>query len=215
MKYMKFPALAFTLMLLMTALLFSANAPADSLEFQTGRLRLMESPELRQILREKFQQAQEIRARTMAQSEEDSLALQESGLQEIEQLMSEVLKVTWARPDQDGFRREMTELVQVELSAQPTSFPNVVAIVAGQSVGALQSKGLAVKDQETHYNILRNLIAEMRPQLKNSEAIKRVIEMIRDRDIRLSKELLSHLELNSMQKGRSPSDLAKEVLKGL
>lgn len=175
----------------------------------------MESPELRKILRDKFQQAQEIRARTMAQSEEDSLAVQESGLQEIEQLMAEVLQVTWARPDQDGFRREMTELVQVELSAQPQSFPNVVAIVAGQSVGALQKKGVDVKDQETHYNILRNLIAELRPQLKNSEPMKRVIEMIRDRDIKLSKELQSHLELNSMQKGRSPSELAKEVLKGI
>jgi hypothetical protein len=45
--------------------------------------------------------------------------------------------------------------------------------------------------------------------------MKRVIEMIRDRDIKLSKELQSHLELNSMQKGRSPSELAKEVLKGI
>lgn len=200
---------------LLLALSLPAQVEASGLEHHTEKLRLMEAPEIRKIVLKKFEEAQQVRARTRAQSQEDSLAVQESGFVEIEQLMAEVLKITWARPDHDGFRREMTELVQVELS--PTdSFANVVAIVAGHSAGALKNpRGLALKEQETHYMILRNLLAEVRPYLKNNEALKRVVEMVRDRGIRLSKELLSHLELSSMQKGQSPSQLAKQILKDL
>ena len=211
---MKFPLLPTALTLTFFTLLaglFPLVAEASTLEFTTNRLRMMEGPELRKILNKKFQEAQEVRARTLVRGEGDGQALQESGFVEIEGLMAQVLKIAWARPDQDGFRREMTELVQVELS-HTNSFPNVVAMIAGQSVGALQMKGIPLQEQETHYTILRNLLAEVRPMIKKSEPIKRVVEMIRDRGIRLSKELLSHLELSSMRKGQSPSELAKQVL---
>ncbi len=189
-----------------------AQAGASTLEHTTAKLRMMESPELKKLLQDKFQEAQQVRARTLVRSADDSLQLQESGFVEIEELMAQVLRIAWARPDQDGFRREMTELVQVELS-HTNSFQNVVAMIAGQSVAALQLKGVSLPEQETHYTILRNLIAEVRPMISKNASIKRVVEMIRDRGIKLSKELLSHLELSSMRKGQSPSELAKQVLK--
>ena len=76
----------------------------------------------------------------------------------------------------------------------------------------MKSSATAPRLQATYVTMLENLMAEIRPEINNHPAFKKIIEQIRDADIEISDKLKSQLRLRSMSKVVSPSETAATII---
>jgi hypothetical protein len=191
--------------LLVTLFLLPATG-WTKVEYDSNQLMMKNSDQISEMIRRKIKKAQEIQAKQ--EEPEDGSFLAEPGA--IEEL-KDAMRIVLTRPDQDGTRSNAFSRVRRELQ-DLNSLDNVLLDIMKEGVSALQSKDSPARRQLTYIVVLENLMAEVRPEMKANATFKRIIEEIRDADLKVSNKIKSEALIRSMSKPVSPSETAAKII---
>lgn len=175
-------------------------------EYDSQQLMMKNADQISEMVRKKIKASQEIQAKQ--EDNDDSPFVAEPAA--IVQL-KDALRIVLARPDQDGtranafarLRRELTDLNSLDATLDE---------LAREAISSLQNPKVSAKHAGTYIMVLENLMAEIKPEMKNSPAMKKIIEQIRDANIKVSDETKSQVFLRSMSPVASPSDTALKII---
>ena len=130
--------------------------------------------------------------------------------------IEEALEACLSRPDDDNVLEKT--MAQLRLSANPSEvWEQAVENTVDKAITALTYEKTAAVDQVTYIVLLQNLLLEYRHDLLTlDESLKferRMIQKIIEARIQVSEEAKKESSLNLAMHLRSPSEVAKDVLK--
>lgn len=135
----------------------------------------------------------------------DSLA---PGLLELKR----ALKLVFSRPNSDNMVAKLVPEVRRELVAYD-SYPQALSELAKEGVRAFdKSLGVATVTLATYTFMLDNILAEIQREAKDNPAMRDVIRIIADANLKIPKDVVDERKLSGMFLSESPSEKAKAIL---
>lgn len=173
--------------------LFVTDAFAQ-LEFHSERIKTMDVEVLQQIISRNIKKL-------------------EAGDESPKPIVKQSVEILLARPDQGMASSALFDQLRA-LSGGDDEFVSVLNEIADEGIQSLKKKTKVkdeLREQNTYVYILIHMLSEIQ-KMKDEEGFKRIIEKIRDADIRFSDHLASHRLLNSMSEIENPSKYAAQIL---
>lgn len=175
------------------------------IEYDASSLLLKNSDQIGAMLKEKIRAAQKIQAK-QGDSDDGEMTAEPEAIEHLKDAM----RIVFARPDQDGARGNLFLRVRREL-ADLGGLDQVLEELAGEAINELRNQE-GPRRTATYVVILENLMAEIRPEIKKNEKLKKIVERIRDSNIHMEKDAKLKNLLRSMSIPVSPSETAKKIL---
>ncbi len=126
--------------------------------------------------------------------------------------LKEGFQAIFSRPDDDGMIEKVAPALRAEL-VHLKAYEQTVESLVQEALDALtNSKNFKAQAQVTYLLFLENLIAQLRPGIKDESFEKKIIEKISLGAVAPTKEARSERKLRLMREAKSPSEIAKEVL---
>jgi hypothetical protein len=123
------------------------------------------------------------------------------------------LKLVFSRPDSDNMVAKLVGEVRRDLQGF-NAYEDTIAGIAEEAIRNASDSGLPVSVQSTALVILENIGGEIRPSVENGNAdMRRIMERIRDADLRISSDVKKDRRLRGMFLTKNPSDEARSLLK--
>jgi len=175
-------------------------------EYDSNQLLMKSADDISELVRKKIKKAQDIQAK---QEETDNTEFMPEP-EAVEELKS-ALRIVLARIDQDGtranaFARLRRELV--DLHSVDTTFESI----ADEAIARLKDESTSPRRTQTYVIMLENLMAELKPEIKTNASFRKIIETVRDADIKISDEKKNKIKMSSMPTPVSPSETASRIL---
>lgn len=197
------------LSMLILCLLVQLSTPSISwtkVEYDSNQLMMKNADQISEMVRKKIKRAQEIQAKQETDDDGGMVAEPDAVAQ-----LQDALRILMARPDQDGTRANAFARLRRELM-DLNSLESALETLTKECVSALQDDKTKPLLAGTYIIMLNNLMAEMKPEIKNNSAFKKIIEEIRDANIKISDETKSQVFMRSMGKPNSPSEQAAKII---
>lgn len=186
--------------------LTGATTAWTKVEYDSQRLELKNSEQMANLVQKKIRKAQAIQTR-VSSGDDGALEVSPDALAE----MRDAMRIVLSRAgDQDGARADLFGRLRRELN-DLNSYEEVLIELVDESISELKSNRASTNEQVTYVVILRNLLAEIKPEAKVAYAQK-LIEKIRDSDLKISEAARKRHLLRSMSRIESPSETAASIL---
>jgi hypothetical protein len=175
-------------------------------EYDSSRLLMMNSEQISDFVRKKIKIAQDIQ--TKQEDKDDGDFLAEPAAVDA---LKDAMRIVLARPDQDGeranafarVRREMVDLDVLEKSLDD---------IATEAIANIKNSQVAANRVATYVVILESLMAELKPEISDNAAFKKIVTQIRDAKLKISDKVKNQQRMGPMSKLTSPSDTAVKIL---
>lgn len=177
-------------------------------EYDSSSLLLKNSDQVTQMLAAKIKKAQSLQSKQEDNEDGEILAEPEA----IENL-KDAMRIALSRPDQDGARSNLYSRVRREL-VDLNSLDQVLAELTEESLGELRNQD-GPRRTATYVVLLENLMAEIKPDIAENSAYKKILERIRDARISIGDKAKVQTLLRSMSVPVSPSGTAEKMLKAI
>ncbi|MGZ3772402.1 MAG: hypothetical protein ACXVCY_01630 [Pseudobdellovibrionaceae bacterium] len=126
--------------------------------------------------------------------------------------LKEALQAVYSRPNEDDMIEKVIAPLRSNLD-ELDSWEKTVSQLTDEAIDALKNpRAFKPVVQVTYVIFLENLLAEIKPYLKNEGFERKIAERIRDAKIEVSKEAMNERRLRTMKSTVSPSDLATKIL---
>lgn len=127
--------------------------------------------------------------------------------------LKEALQAVYSRPNDDDMIEKVIAPLRSNLDEQE-AWEKTLSQLTDEAINALKNpKAFKPVVQVTYVIFLENLLAEIKPYLKNGAGFERkLIERVRDADIKVTKEAANERRLRTMKSSVSPSEIAAKVL---
>lgn len=139
---------------------------------------------------------------------EDGTANEDEAVSQLRQ----ALKLIFSRPNSDNMVAKLVPEVRRVLVGF-NSFESSIAALAGEAVGVVKNEDAPVSVQSTSLFILDNILAEIRPEVEANAQMRGIVENIRNARLSVSKDVIKERKVRGMFSTKSPSDIAREMLK--
>lgn len=128
------------------------------------------------------------------------------------ELLREGLKFVFSRPNQDNMVAKLVPLLRREL-VQFNAFDSSVASILEEAIGAVPNKNLSVDTRATYLFVVENIMAESRPRIKDSQAVKNLFIRVKDSKLKVPNDVVLDRHLVSMFRSQSPAEVATTILR--
>ena len=125
-------------------------------------------------------------------------------------ILQEAVFTVLSRPDNDNMVSKVLGPLRRELKrfkAYMKTLNNIIDI----SINGLGDSSQNIKRRATYIIVLQNLMAEVKPQIKENEKTKAIFQKIYQKKVKVPKDVSSDLE-QSMTTAISPSEVAHLIL---
>ncbi len=205
--YKKLLTLAGLISGLFVTLLVSPGASAK-VEYDASSLLIKNSDQVSEMMRVKIKKAQALQAKQDDNEDGEILAEPEA----VENL-KDAMRIALSRPDQDGARANLYSRVRREL-VDLGALDQVLIELTEESLSELRTQD-GPRRTATYVVILENMMAEIKPEIRENQAYRKIVERIRDAKITISDKAKVQNLLRSMSVPVSPSGTAEKLLKSL
>ena len=186
---------------------FLSAAPGwTKVEFDSSQLVMKNADTISELVRRKIKKAQEIQSKQEDSDDGETLA-EPAALEELKDAMRIVL----ARPDQDGTRGNAFARLRRELN-DLNALSTVLGDLTGEAISSIRSESSSPTRAATYIIVLENMMAELKPEVKNDVGFKKIIEEIRDADLKIPEKVKAQQLIRSMSQPVSPSTTAAKIL---
>lgn len=175
-------------------------------EYDATQLMVKTADEISELVRKKIKKAQEIQSKQ--EDNDDSNFTPEP--EAVEQL-KDAMRIVLARPDQDGTRTNAFSRLRREL-VDLNSLDKVLEDLTTEAIASLRNDKTAPGRANTYIILLENMMAELKPEMNSNAKFKRIIESIRDANLKVTDKLKSQQLIRAMNVPVSPSDTAAKIL---
>lgn len=126
--------------------------------------------------------------------------------------LKEALQAVYSRPNDDDMIEKIVAPLRSNLD-ELESWEKTVSQLTDEAINALKNpRAFKPVVQVTYVIFLENLMAEIKPYLKQEGFEKKIVERIRDAKIEVSKEAANERKLRMMKDTGSPSQIAEKIL---
>ncbi|WP_413944099.1 hypothetical protein [Bdellovibrio sp. HCB-162] len=126
--------------------------------------------------------------------------------------LKEALQAVYSRPNDDDMIEKIVAPLRSNLD-ELESWEKTVSQLTDEAINALKNpRAFKPVVQVTYVIFLENLMAEVKPYLKQEGFEKKIVERIRDAKIEVSKEATNERKLRMMKDTGSPSQIAEKIL---
>jgi hypothetical protein len=174
-------------------------------EYDSSQLMMKTADEVSEMVRKKIKRAQEIQAK---QEDNDGDMLAEPGA--VDQL-KDAMRIVLSRPDQDGTRANAFSRLRREL-VDLNSLDSTLEELSKEAISTIQSSSTPPGRTGTYIVLLENLMAEIKPEVKSNATFRRIVESVRDADLKVSDKVKNQQLMRAMSKPTSPSETAAKIL---
>lgn len=128
------------------------------------------------------------------------------------EILKEAVQAIYSRPNDDGMVEKVVTPLRNELDENDQWEVTMDQLVQ-EAINALKNpKAFKPVVQNTYAIFLENVVADFKPFAEKDGHERRVIRMIADAKIEMSKEAINERKLRTMSVHKSPSELASNVL---
>jgi hypothetical protein len=177
-------------------------------EYDASTLLLKNSDQVGEMIKVKVKKAQALQAK---QEDNDDGEIQAEP--EALENLKDALRIALSRPDQDGARSNLYGRVRRELN-DLNSLDQILAELTEESLTELRTQD-GPRRTATYVVILENLMAEIKPEIRDNPAYMKIVERIRDAKITIGDKAKVQNLLRSMSIPISPSSTAAKILQTL
>ncbi len=179
----------------------------------TENLQITDSEAIERSIQVALTKVRDIRQQTFSdgRSDEESIKLEQKGAEEAVELLRNQLTLVFARPDFDGARNNLTLLLRNELRNY-NAFEVTLAKIAAHAVTKIKLTDTPAAEKSTYLEVLENLMAETRPEIKTNPKVKAVFKKISQAQLELDQNLMTYRQIKSMRLSESPSQVAQTIL---
>lgn len=126
--------------------------------------------------------------------------------------LREALQAVYSRPNEDDMIDKVVAPLRTSLD-DLDAWEKTISQLTDEAIGALKHpKTFKPVVQVTYAIFLENLLAEIRPLVKDNGFEKKIAERIRDAKLEISKEAQDERSLRMMKSLTSPSEIANQIL---
>lgn len=131
------------------------------------------------------------------------------------EILKEAVQAIYSRPNDDGMVEKVMTPLRNELDENDQWEVTMDALVQ-EAINALKNpKAFKPVVQNTYAIFLENVVADFKPFAEREGHERRVIKMIADAKVEMSKEAINERKLRTMSVHKSPSELATNVLNNI
>lgn len=186
---------------------YSSGTSKPYVEYDSGSLLMLNAEQMNSLVMKKIKKAQEIQKKQDV-NDDDGLAAEPAAIDQLK----DATRIVLARPDQDGSREHTFARLRRELS-DLNALEGVLNDLTKESLTALRKDSPnSAREQATYIFVLENMMAEIKPEVSQNSAFKKIIEEIRDANIEISEKVRSQQLLRAMNRPVSPSETAAKIL---
>jgi hypothetical protein len=128
------------------------------------------------------------------------------------EILKEGVQAVYSRPNDDAMVEKVITPLRNELDEQEQWETTMDALVQ-EAIDALKNpKAFKPVVQNTYAIFLENVISDFKPFAEREGHERKVIKMIRDAKIEMSKEAINERKLRTMSNHKSPSEIADQVM---
>ncbi len=194
--------------LILSFLILLVSATAwTKVEYDANDLMMKNSEQVAELVRKKLKAASDIQVQ-QEDNDENGILAEPAAIEK----MKDAMRIVLSRPDQDDGRATQFARVRRELS-DLGSFEKVLQDLTTEGITALKSKSGSDKIQITYIFLLENLMAELKPDIAKNKIFQKLIEQIRDANLKIDDSIKSTIKLRTMTVPVSPSQTAAKILK--
>ncbi|WII73484.1 hypothetical protein QJS83_06320 [Bdellovibrio sp. 22V] len=126
--------------------------------------------------------------------------------------LKEALQAVYSRPNEDDMIDKIIAPLRSNLD-ELESWEKTVSQLTDEAINALKNpRAFKPVVQTTYVIFLENLLAEIKPYVKNDGFEKQIAVRVRDAKIEVSKEAVNERKLRTMKPTTSPSEIAEKIL---
>ena len=185
-----------------------ATEASAKVEYDASSLLIKNSDQVSEMMRVKIKKAQALQANQDDNEDGEILAEPEA----VENL-KDAMRIALSRPDQDGARANLYSRIRREL-VDLGALDQVLIELTEESLSELRTQD-GPRRTATYVVILENMMAEIKPEIPENPAYRKIVERIRDAKITISNKAKVQNLLRSMSVPVSPSATAEKLLKSL
>lgn len=193
-----------TLLFVVGFLSIMANGCAHQSAVNEGRPEALQTLSYHQLALKDLDQMTELvnaRIKESRASQDDKYTPLKAGLLEV-----------YGRPNEDGMIDKISGPLRSEID-EVESWEKAVTDVTNEAIEVLKNPQDHKATVQVTYGVyLENMIAELKPRVKQGGFERQVMESIRDADIELSKAMRDERKLRMMRDTASPSQQARQIL---
>lgn len=192
------------LILLIVMLLFSISAQAARYKYNELQIKDYDemSKEVEALIRKAKETAIEKQQQEMTE-EGDRLAVES---------LRNALKLIFSRPNKDNMVAKLVPSVKKELM-NFNAYEDTLASLVTEAITILKSEKMPVVYRSTALFVLENIMSELKPMIDENEEYRKLVQKIKEADIKVSQEVANNRRLVSMYETTSPSETAEKILK--
>lgn len=129
--------------------------------------------------------------------------------------LREALQAVYSRPNTDDMIEKVAGPIRTQLD-DLEAWEKTITLLTDEAIGALKHpQTFKPLVQGTYVIFLHNLLADLKPMVKNDGFEKKIVEKVRDAKIAITKSAQDDLNLRIMKEIVSPSEIAQQILKSV
>lgn len=126
--------------------------------------------------------------------------------------LKEALQAVYSRPNDDDLIDKVVTPLRTNLD-ESEAWEKTLSQLTDEAINALKNpKAFKPVVQMTYVIFLENMLAEVKPYIKNNGFERELVERVRKADIQVTKEAVNERKLRTMKGTVSPSEIAAKVL---
>lgn len=126
--------------------------------------------------------------------------------------LREALQAVYSRPNEDSMIDKVVAPLRSELD-NLDAWEKTIRQLTDEALGVLKRSGTFTPPVQVTYALfLHNLLAELKPYIKEKGFERQIVEKIRDAHVDVSKEARHEIKIRMMKSLLSPSDVANQIL---
>ncbi len=178
-----------------------------NVEHDSASLQMLNAEQMNAMVMKKIKRAHAIQAKQDVDDDRGLIAEPEA----VDQLR-DATRLVFARPDQDGSRENTFARLRRELSDM-NALDDVLRDLSKEGVEALKGDSRhSPREQATYIILLENLMAEIKPEVGTNAGFRKIVENVRDADIKVNERVRNQQLMRSMSRPVSPSETAAKIL---
>lgn len=126
--------------------------------------------------------------------------------------LRDALKLIFSRPNSDNMVAKLTPDVRRELSGF-SAYEDTISSLTAEALGIAKDDNATESQRSTALFQLDNILGEVRPEIGTNEDLRRVVQRIKDANVKISDDVARARKMRSMFSTKNPSQYAEEILK--